>query len=319
MNPKLGVSEVATAILAEAAEALGAAGGLGTDGRRRNFEFMSTVGVVEGTAARVPVETRGPNTDAFRTGKVVRIEHAEDWRREYPKGSPLLGAEAVLGVPISAAGRRIGAIGFGSTGSGRSRRTSFDLAARWRGGGQALERARLFEAEQRALRRRRGCRTSRLGSSGGDDRGRGGRSSARRHRRRRRRGRGDRARGRRGPLAPGDPRADVARDPEADLVRPSGDRPRRLAHVYRSGRAQVESEAAWTDRFAEDPSRLRARDLHVRRAVVARRADRRARGLLRRRQPRALEPGRGADPVVRPAGRRRPRARTRSRSSTRPP
>ena len=147
-----------------------AAGGLGTvtaDGR--NFEFMSTVGVVEGTAARVPVETRGPNTDAFRTGKVVRIEHAEDWRREYPKGSPLLGAhaEAVLGVPISAAGRRIGARSvFGSTGSGRSRRTSSIRRRARRGGGEALERARLFEAEQRALCGRRGCRTSRLGSRG---------------------------------------------------------------------------------------------------------------------------------------------------------
>ena len=167
MNPKLGV-EVATAILAEAAEALGAAaGGLGTvtaDGR--NFEFMSTVGVVEGTAARVPVETRGPNTDAFRTGKVVRIEHAEDWRREYPKGSPLLGAarrrcSAFRSRPRAAgSGRSV----FGSTGRSFSPDELRFVGALAEEAGEALERARLFEAEQRALCGRRGCRTSRLGS-----------------------------------------------------------------------------------------------------------------------------------------------------------
>jgi len=265
MNPKLGVYEVATAILAEAAEALGAAaGGLGTvtaDGR--NFEFMSTVGVVEGTAARVPVETRGPNTDAFRTGKVVRIEHAEDWRREYPKGSPLLGAdaEAVLGVPISAAGRRIGAIGLRFD---RERSFSPDelrfVGALAEEAGEALERARLFEAEQRALKRAARLQdvTARLsravttedaarailraatGGGGGeaaaialaDDEGRSLR------------------------VIPGQmSRGTLRLRPPFDLpVTDHG----ALAHVYRSGRAQwVESEAAWTDRFAEDLETLR--------------------------------------------------------------
>ncbi len=260
MNPGLRVDEVATAILAEAAEALGAAaGGLGVvtaDGR--NFEFMSTIGTVEGTAERVPVETRGPNTDAFRTGRVVRIERAEDWRREYPKGSPLLGefAEAVLGVPISAAGRRIGAIGLRFD---RERSFSPDelrfMGALAEEAGEALERARLFEAEQRALRRAARLQdvTARLSravttedaarailraATGGD----GGEAAAIALAE-------DEGRSLR--VIPGQmSRGTLRLRPPFDLpVTDHG----ALAHVYRSGRAQwVESEAAWTERFAED-------------------------------------------------------------------
>ena len=263
MNPKLGVSEVATAILAEAAEALGpAAGGLGTvtaDGR--NFEFMSTVGVVEGTAARVPVETRGPNTDAFRTGKVVRIEHAEDWRREYPKGSPLLGAHAERCSAFRSRPRAAGSgrSVFGSTGSGRSRRTSFDSSAR-------SPRRRVRPSNARGCSRPSSGRSAggavagRHGSAlaGGDDRGRGAGDPPRATTGG---GGGEAAaialaddEGRSLRVIPGQmSRGTLRLRPPIDLpVTDHG----ALAHVYRSGRAQwVESEAAWTDRFAEDGRR----------------------------------------------------------------
>jgi GAF domain-containing protein/anti-sigma regulatory factor (Ser/Thr protein kinase) len=265
MNPGLGVDEVAAAILAEAAEALGAAaGGLGVvtpDGR--NFEFMSKIGAVEGTAERVPVETRGPNTDAFRTGKLVRIERAEDWRRRYPKGSPLLGefAEAVLGVPISAAGRRIGAIGLRFD---RERSFSPDelrfvgaLAAE---AGEALERARLFEAEQRALRRAARLQdvTARLSRAVTTE------DAARAILRAATAGVGGEAavialaedEGRSLRVIPGQmSRGTLRLRPPFDLpVTDHG----ALAQVYRSGRTQwVESEAAWSERFGEDLEPLR--------------------------------------------------------------
>jgi GAF domain-containing protein/anti-sigma regulatory factor (Ser/Thr protein kinase) len=265
MNPKLGVDEVAAAILAEAAEALGAAGGglgVATPGGR-NFEFMSTIGVVEGTEARVPVETRGPNTDAYRTGKVVRIEHAADWRREYPEGSPLLGkrAGAVLGVPISAAGRRIGAIGLRFD---RERSFSPDelrfVIALAEEAGEALERARLFEAEQRALWRAARLQdvTARLSRAVTTE------DAARAILRAATGGAGGEAAaialaaddGRSLRVVPGQmSRGTLRLRPPFELpVTDHG----ALAHVYRSGRAQwVESEAAWNERFAEDLEALR--------------------------------------------------------------
>jgi GAF domain-containing protein/anti-sigma regulatory factor (Ser/Thr protein kinase) len=265
MNPGLGVDEVAAAILSEAAEALGAAaGGLGVatpDGR--NFEFMSTIGAVEGTAERVPVETRGPNTDAYRTGTVVRIERAEDWRREYPNGSPLLGefAEAVLGIPITAGGRRIGALGLRFD---RERSFSPDelrfVGSLAEEAGEALERARLFEAEQRALRRAARLQdvTARLSRAVTTE------DAARAILRAATGGAGVQAaaialsedEGRSLRVIPGQmSRGTLRLRPPFDL--PVSDHGA-LAHVYRSGRAEwVASEAAWTERFAEDLESLR--------------------------------------------------------------
>ena len=77
-----------------------------------------------------------------------------------------------------------------------------------------------------------------------------------------------------------------------------------LAHVYRSGRAQwVESEAAWTDRFAEDLESLRELGTCMYAVpIVSRGEPIGALAVFFGEGPRALEPGRGADPVVRPAG-----------------
>ena len=265
MNPGLGVGEVAAAILSEAAEALGAAaGGLGvvtTDGR--SFEFMSRIGAVRGTASSVPVETIGPTTDAFRTGKVVRIEHAEDWRREYPKGSPLLGesAEAALSVPISAGGRTIGAIGLRFD---RERSFSPDelrfVGSLAEEAGEALERARLFEAEQRALRRAARLQevTARLSRAITTE------DAARAILRAATASVGAEAaaialsenEGRSIRVAAGQiSRGTLRLRPPFDLpVTDHG----ALVHVYRSGRAQwVESEEAWSGRFGQDLEALR--------------------------------------------------------------
>jgi GAF domain-containing protein/anti-sigma regulatory factor (Ser/Thr protein kinase) len=265
MNPGLGVGEVAAAILSEAADALGAAaGGLGVvtaDGR--NFEFISRIGDATGAATSVPVETRGPNTDAFRTGKVVKIERAEEWRREYPRGSALLGedAEAVLAVPISAGGRRIGAIGLRFD---RERSFSPDelrfVGALAEEAGEALERARLFEAEQRALRRAARLQevSARLSRAVTTE------DAARAILRAATAGVGAEAAaialadndGRTLRVVPGQmSRGTLRLRPPFHLpVTDHG----ALAHVYRSGRAQwVESEEAWSGRFAGDLEILR--------------------------------------------------------------
>ena len=156
MSPDLGVEEVADAVLAEAAEALGAvAGGIGVaaqDGRE--LEVISTFGVpVEGTRA-VSLEAPGQMADAFRSGEAVLV-HGFAELPDAPVtalfGQPM---RALVATPISAGTRRIGVIGLGFV---REQSFSADelrfVEALAEEAGEALELARLFEAEQRALRR----------------------------------------------------------------------------------------------------------------------------------------------------------------------
>lgn len=157
MTPDLGVEEVAAAILVAAAEALGAvAGGIAVATRDGNrLEFISRFGVPREVPQSVTLETASPLTAAYRSGTAALIEGPRQ-RRRAPPGSSLLGepAEAVLATPISGRGRRIGVIGLRF-----DREHSFSpdelrfVEALAQEAGEALERARMFEAEQRALKR----------------------------------------------------------------------------------------------------------------------------------------------------------------------
>ncbi len=157
MSPGLGPQEVAGAILAETVEALGAvAGGVCVptyDGT--SLEVISRIGAPDDLADRLPVDSSGPLTDAYRSGVPVLVQRDDD-RSGSSMDEDVLGrpAEAVIATPISAAGRPIGVIGLRFE---RTRAFSPDelrlvqtLAEET---GEAFERARLFEAEQRALRR----------------------------------------------------------------------------------------------------------------------------------------------------------------------
>lgn len=158
MSPGLGLQEVAGAILAETAEALGAvAGGVcvsAYDGA--SLEFISRIGTPADLADRVAIEGPGPLREAYRSGSPVLLQREEGRFDIGSLDEELLGvpAEAVIATPISAAGRRIGVIGLRFD---RARSFSPDelrfVQALAEETGEALERARLFEAEQRALRR----------------------------------------------------------------------------------------------------------------------------------------------------------------------
>jgi GAF domain-containing protein/anti-sigma regulatory factor (Ser/Thr protein kinase) len=158
MTPDLGVEEVASAILVEATEALGSvAGGIAVATRDGNrLEFISRFGVPEDVPQSVSLEATNPLTDAYRSGAAALIEGARDRRGSLPPGASLLGepVEGLLATPISGRGRRIGVIGLRF-----DRELSFSadelrfVEALAQEAGEALERARMFEAEQRALKR----------------------------------------------------------------------------------------------------------------------------------------------------------------------
>lgn len=158
MTPDLGVEEVATAILVEAAEALGSvAGGIAVasrDGDR--LEFISRFGVPDDVPHSVPLGAPTPLTEAYRSGAAALIEGRRDLRGAPPPGSSLLGepVEALLATPISGRGRRIGVIGlrFDHEHAFSPDELRF-VEALAQETGEALERARMFEAEQRALKR----------------------------------------------------------------------------------------------------------------------------------------------------------------------
>ena len=152
MTPDLGVEEVAAAILVEAAEALGAvAGGIGVAKHdETTLDIISRIGVPDDASLSVSLDAPGPMTDAFRSGTAVFVQGGVG-------AVPSLFGEAVLAVvatPFSAGARRIGVIGLGFD---RERSFSPDelrfVEALAEEAGEALELARLFEAEQRALRR----------------------------------------------------------------------------------------------------------------------------------------------------------------------
>jgi GAF domain-containing protein/anti-sigma regulatory factor (Ser/Thr protein kinase) len=156
MSPDLGVEEVADAVLTEAAEALGAVAGVigfATPDRSR-LEVISTFGVSGEGPRTVSLAGAGAMADAFRSGEAVLV-HGFGYRGDAPEPE-LLGqpVRAMAATPISAGTSRIGVIGLGFD---RERSFSSDelrfVQALAEEAGEALELARLFEAEQRALRR----------------------------------------------------------------------------------------------------------------------------------------------------------------------
>ena len=152
MTPDLGVEEVAAAILVEAAEALGAvAGGIAVAKHdETTLDIISRIGGPDDASHSVSLDAPGPMTDAFRSGTAVFVQGGVG-------AVPLLFGEpvqAAVATPISVGARRIGVIGLGFD---RERSFSPDelrfVEALAEEAGEALELARLFEAEQRALRR----------------------------------------------------------------------------------------------------------------------------------------------------------------------
>ena len=99
---------------------------------------------------RMPLETRAPITTAARTGSIVCVENRPDFEEQFPDGARLAPyAAGALAVPIRVGERVIGSMGFpfvAPQSIGEEGRALAQIAADL--GGQALERAGLYESER---------------------------------------------------------------------------------------------------------------------------------------------------------------------------
>jgi PAS domain S-box-containing protein len=155
----LTAAEVADVVVRHGREAVGAAAGsfaaLAADGRA--FEVLASVGYEEETAktfARFPVTPGRPLSDALLGGVPCYLSSFEDADARYPEMAPVLRAtafEAFVALPVRSGSLPVAGLSFSF-----ADRRDFDaedrtfletLAAQ---AGQALERARLVEAERAA-------------------------------------------------------------------------------------------------------------------------------------------------------------------------
>ncbi len=103
---------------------------------------------------RLSLDARAPIAQAASRGTMVEVEDRETFERDFPDGAALtLYAQRAIAVPVSVAGEVVGALSllFGETGSAHDDAVAIVALAAGLGG-QALERARLYEGEQEARR-----------------------------------------------------------------------------------------------------------------------------------------------------------------------
>ncbi|HEU0336251.1 MAG TPA: GAF domain-containing protein [Gaiellaceae bacterium] len=155
-------SEVAAAIVSEACRNLSADGGvvvLGAEDDESMLEVVQAAGfgeLIGSPLRRFSRFARLPLADAVRRDELIVLESLEERDRRYPelRGHEGTGHGAWLAVPIALGGRAVGALGLGFA-SGRSfPESDLDFAnALARQAAQALERARLLDAEHVARSR----------------------------------------------------------------------------------------------------------------------------------------------------------------------
>ncbi|HEU4642912.1 MAG TPA: ATP-binding protein [Gemmatimonadaceae bacterium] len=159
LSSALSAREVSAVVLEQALPALGATAGdvglLSDDGSE--FHVLCWMGYPEEAVRpwmRYPVDAGTPGGDIVRTGQPVFLASIDEWARRYPRVAPILaavGLSAYAGVPLEFEGRVLGTVSFNFP----DERAFADderalLVAFGHQCAQALERARLFEAEQRA-------------------------------------------------------------------------------------------------------------------------------------------------------------------------
>ena len=117
----------------------------------RNYDDASVARL-----SQIPLTPEIPAAHALGLGHPIFIESSEDRRRRFPAMSSLSGSETSLVVPLVIESRAIGVLSFAWRREHRlGREDSQVIGALSDQCAQALDRARLFEAEQRSARRQR--------------------------------------------------------------------------------------------------------------------------------------------------------------------
>lgn len=151
--------EVARAVVTHATAAFNAMGTVicrlsDDDGSLELLDARAMPDDLKSSWQRFPIDAPVPLADVVRLRQPIMIGNREEWERLYPSLSGMLeqtGQHSLLVMPLVIEGRAIGSMGIAFdqprvfTGDDRSLAT---VVAQH--GAQALERARLFEAEQRA-------------------------------------------------------------------------------------------------------------------------------------------------------------------------
>ncbi len=103
---------------------------------------------------RLPLQARAPITRAASRGTIVHVENRETFERDFPDGAALtLYAQGAIAVPAIVAGEVVGALSLLFDEPASAHQEAGAIAALAGAlGGQALERARLYEGEREARR-----------------------------------------------------------------------------------------------------------------------------------------------------------------------
>ena len=159
LSSTLSEEQVGAVVLREALPAFGATAGdvvlLDDDGR--TFRVLCWMGYPEHLVRswmRYPVDTGTPGGEVVRSAAPVFLDSFSEWEQHYPRVAPIIGQvhlAAYAGLPLTFGGRLRGVVSFNfpeDRSFSQEERTMLLAFA-----GQcalALERARLFSAEQRA-------------------------------------------------------------------------------------------------------------------------------------------------------------------------
>lgn len=159
LSQALTAERVANTILDQALKSIGGQSGIvvALDHDETHLQIVGAVGLDPANMERWKrFELSSPVAvaDAVREGSPILIENLEDWTASYPAPGPLSsipGSQAIAVFPLSLQGRTIGAIGttFSESQKFKEEDRTFMLAMA-NHCAQALERARLYEAEHQA-------------------------------------------------------------------------------------------------------------------------------------------------------------------------
>jgi PAS domain S-box-containing protein len=152
--------QVARIVVEQGAPALGAVSGtvmlLAEDGQNLEIVYSASPQPVIQPYQHFPISLRVPAADAARSGEPVWIESRQQYLERYPHLADqikLWDHQSALAIPMFDKGRMLGvlALSFDSTLPYTPKDQDYVLTLA-RQGAQALERARLYEAEQKARR-----------------------------------------------------------------------------------------------------------------------------------------------------------------------
>ncbi len=145
-------SDVAQALVARTPTLVGARGAaLGlVDGSDLVIVDPRVAGSTHEPGFRLPLRTRAPIAQAASNGTTVRVDDRATFERDFPDGAALtLYAQGAIAVPLWVAGEPVGALSLLFDDVGSAHEEAEEIAALAAGlGGQALERARLYERER---------------------------------------------------------------------------------------------------------------------------------------------------------------------------